>query len=220
MLFRNAVIREIPDPLRWRVVPIGQGEHLDGWYAGPVVTVAVHWIRKRSFPCCRLLTDGAMKCVCETDPKSVRIIGYVPVIAKDRERFVVIVSAAVAKRFDNIKPGAPIRLARPNAKKRPLFVSLLPDEQLGAEQTKRIRPACIHDITPYLLHLWQSRELSDHFGQQFIEAVTPHEEEDDGNTKKKLTTKKRAVAYNATPEPAPVFSLNSVLAQIGRPPAA
>lgn len=162
---------ELPDHLKWRIIPLSAGAVLEGWLAGPVVPVACHWTGKRSVPCRRLITDGKMRCWCEDKPASVRVIGYAPIIDKARDRYVVILSAAVAHKVERIKAGSAVRLTRPKAVKRPLFVTQLPDDYLGSDQTKKMRAGAIHDICPYLLHVWQDQELTESFGLPFFKSL-------------------------------------------------
>jgi hypothetical protein len=172
MLFKQASIKTLPDNLQWRIIPVGPGESVEGWYAGPIVLVDVHWIAKRSFPCRRAITDGKLSCRCEKEPMSLRTIGYVPILTKARDRWVVIVSEGVAAKFESIKCGSPIKLARPNKVKRPLFVSMLDDGSMGIDNTKKMRAgAACHDISEFLLHVWQDRELTEHLGARYIPAT-------------------------------------------------
>src|SRR5436853_5837746 len=95
-MFENAPLEVTPPHLAWRTVQIPAGDNLVGWLAGPIITVKVHWKHKSSKPCRELLTKGAVKCYCSTEPQSLRTIGYVPVFTPDKEKCVVIVSETVA----------------------------------------------------------------------------------------------------------------------------
>src|SRR5262245_53710695 len=95
-MFENAPLRIRPPHLRWRVVPVPAGDSIHGWLAGPQVTVDVHWENGASKPCRCLLTKGKLACVCQSEPRSVRTIGYVPIITPEKEQLVIIVSATVA----------------------------------------------------------------------------------------------------------------------------
>jgi hypothetical protein len=172
MLFKQASIKILPDNLQWRIIPVEPGDMVEGWYAGPMVLVDVHWINKRSLPCRRAITDGKLPCPCEREPKSIRTIGYVPILGKQRERWVVIVSESVAAKMEAVKCGSPIRLSRPKKPKRPLFLSMIEDGALGIENTKKMRAgAACHDISEFLLHVWQDRELTEHLGARYIPAT-------------------------------------------------
>lgn len=157
----------LPDHLKWRIIPIDLDQSVEGWIAGPLVSIAAHWSGGRSLPCRRIMTDGALTCPCEDTPMSVRGISYCPLVDKIGERYVIILSATVAARVGRMARGTPVRFTRPPRQKRPLFVTVLPDTHLGSDRTKAMRQAAIHDIGEYLLHVWQDRPLCEAFGVEY-----------------------------------------------------
>lgn len=171
-MFPNATFRDVPAHLKWRCVSVAPGESLEGVTAGALVTVDCHWDCGRSFPCLSRLTDGVLKCSCEDEPRSLRLLGYQPIMTKERERLVVLLSATVAQKVETIRHGTAVRFTRPKKGKRPLSVTLLSDYDLGEDFVKKMRAAALHDIHEYLIHLWQDRTLCDHFGVPFICSTT------------------------------------------------
>jgi hypothetical protein len=167
-MFPNATFRSLPNHLKWETISVAAGESAEGVIAGPLVTVECHWDSGRSVPCRTLLTNGKLSCVCQKEPRSLRILGYCPIISKYRDRFVVLLSATVAQRVESIKPGTGVRFTRPKKGKRPLSVTLVPDYEMGEDFCKRVRQAAVHDIHEYLIHLWQDRELCDLFGIEHV----------------------------------------------------
>lgn len=172
-MFRNADLTVLPNELKWHVAPLPPDSYLEGWFAGPMVTVAVHWCDPNSKPCRVLLTDGQVPCRCEHEPMSLRTVGYVPIIGKDKVRSVVLVSTTVAALIQQkYKPGDLIRISRPVGYNRPLAVTPLPPNHFGEALGNTMRQTCCHDIHEFLLHLWQDRELCDHFGIEFRPSVS------------------------------------------------
>jgi len=166
-MFPSVEFETLPPELRWRCERIEAGGTVSGWIAGPMVGIRGHWDGFRTQPCRAHLTGGAMLCDCQVKPMNNRVVGYVPLLTRDREKLVVIVSAGVAKRVKEIKPGTPVKFGRTLKKKTPLTVELLRDEALGVEDTKRMKHIACHDISSYLLHLWQDEQLTRFFGQEY-----------------------------------------------------
>lgn len=173
-MFPKPVLAPLPPELCWECVKVKKDEHIDGVLAGRVYDVACHWDGRSSKPCRRFMSDGKIPCHCDEKPASLRVLGYVPLITKAREKIVVPVAASVVHRLEQIKPGTPIRLARPGRDKKPLSVIILRELDLGETFCKQMKHACCHDIAEYLLHLWQDPILCVHFGVQHRPAcVTP-----------------------------------------------
>lgn len=169
-MFPNAKVVDLPDHLKWECVSVPQGETVAGTLMGDVVTVATHWINKRSFPCLSRISEGKLRCPCELQPMSLRTIGYAPIITKSRERFVIVLSAAAAAQVDAIRPGTVVSFFRPKKSKQRVQVSTLPDYSMGEELVKKLRQAACHKIHEYLIHLWQCRDLSQLFGLEFYQS--------------------------------------------------
>lgn len=163
-MFDNAPLRTRPAHLRWRVVPVPAGEVVCGWLCGPQVTVDVHWEGGASKPCRHLLTKGKVLCSCETEPRSVRTIGYVPIYTPEREQLVIIVSATVAEAMADFPFGHPIEFIRSRKSRTPLRVKSSADGRFNKSSTEAfMRNQKPRDIKRYLVHLWQDPLLSAYF---------------------------------------------------------
>lgn len=155
------------------------GEELVGWVVGGLVVVDCHFVfdfrspKGRSVPCRTRLTGGKLKCQCEDTPCSLRILGYLPLITRDNMRVVVRLSATVARLMENAKMGTPVKFTRPKKGKRPWSVQMLSPYEIGEERTRKIQQMVPFDIHEYLIHLWQDKELTEHFGCDFIESTGP-----------------------------------------------
>lgn len=163
-MFPKPVLAPLPPHLCWEVPKIKKGEWVEGVLAGEVKQVPCHWSGTSSKPCLRFMSEGKLPCHCDKEPASLRVVGYVPIITKDRQKYVVVVSATTAYRLESVAPGKGIRLARPDKVKQAMNVVLRSDADIGEDFVKRMRPACMHDISEYLLHLWQNPILCLHFG--------------------------------------------------------
>lgn len=163
-MFENAPLRIRPPHLRWRVVPVPAGDYLMGWLAGPQVTVDVHWNSGCSKPCRDLLTKSALLCECLKEPKSIRTIGYVPIITPEREQLVLIVSATVAAAVADFVFGTPLEFHRSKKSRTPLRVKLSANGKFSQQNNLLFKQGQPRDIKPYLLHLWQDEQLANHFG--------------------------------------------------------
>lgn len=169
-MFPNAKVTNLPDHLKWECLSIPQGEAVTGVLMGEVITVATHWINKRSFPCLTRISEGKLRCPCELQPMSLRTIGYAPIITKNRERFVAVLSGVAAAQVDAIRPGTVVTFFRPKKAKTRIQVSTEPDYSMGEDLVKRLRQAATHKVHEYLIHLWQCRDLSELFGLEFYQS--------------------------------------------------
>lgn len=173
-MFPKPVLAPLPPELCWECVRVGKGESVEGLLAGEVVEVACHWSGRASKPCRAFMSEGKIPCHCQTEPCSLRVVAYVPIMTKARDKIVVPAAASVGHRLNAVKPGTPIRLARPDREKKPLNVILLRPLDVGEDFHRRLHQAMCHDIHEYLLHLWQDPILCAHFGIQHRPAsITP-----------------------------------------------
>ena len=96
---------------------------------------------------------------------------YTPIITQQLERIVVPASERVGEKLMEFTPGKVITLARPKKRCAGLNIIVPVEHDGGHAWAKRIRPTCLHDISEYLLHLWQIPELNKHFGVAFRPAI-------------------------------------------------
>jgi hypothetical protein len=179
MLLPQAEITSLPDALKWHIEAIPPETSVRGWLAGPVQRVVTHWNGKASKPCRAWMTKSKMLCQCQAEGvMNRRVIGYVPILFKNGDRSVFIVSETVCKVLMTIKPGTLISLTRPKKEKKPIQVGLITENEYGEELSKKMRHACIHDIGHYLLHVWQDKELTEFFGMKYFVPVTPPKPEE------------------------------------------
>jgi hypothetical protein len=191
-VFNDAPLHLKPPELRWRVVPVPAGESLKGWYCGPIRTVRVHWKDGASRPCRSLLTDGRVRCYCEEEPHTLRTVGYVPLITREREQLVIVVSATVAQSMKLYAHATPLEFSRSRRAKTPLRVKQCLAEELGTTATSLQLLNKPRDIRPYLVHLWQDSALINHFAQVGAEQLP------------QVNPAVLAIASNSALDPSPV----------------
>ncbi len=102
-----------PLPLRWRVERLAPEDVVTGWAAGPCVRVTSHWSGVKTTACVKALTSGKLPCMCESKAVGTRVVGYMPMIAKDGDRIVLLVADSVAKKLLRIPLATPLQVTRP-----------------------------------------------------------------------------------------------------------
>lgn len=129
-----------------------------------------HHIGDRSIPCYAELPN--CKLPCPHCPKRCQWTQYVPLIdctGAKPER--IVITGGTKTRGDTLplRPGAAVKLSRGPGQTDTVRVSVWP---VGEPCKVPLTAAglCMVDITPYLLHLWQQRELTEHYGQRFYRA--------------------------------------------------
>lgn len=158
-MFPATVVHELPPALRWRCVSPKKEESVRGVLAGPVVPIITHYVGSRTVPCLEWISEGKLKCPCEELAMGARRTAYVPVVTKDHEKLVVIVSDGTFRALEGTRPGSSIEVGRGKCLRRPCYVKTIAPDTLGEHFVRKMREAAVHDIRPYLLHLWQLPEL-------------------------------------------------------------
>jgi hypothetical protein len=123
------------------------------------VACITHYVQSRTVPCLEWITGGKLECPCSELAMGVRRTAYVPLVTKDHEKVVVIVSDGTFRALEGIAPGSSVEIGRGKCLRRPCYVKTLAPEVLGDHFTRKMKQAAVHDIRNYLLHLWQLPEL-------------------------------------------------------------
>lgn len=146
---------------------IGTGPFMIG---APSWGCETHHSNDRSVPCYRELHGCTL--TCPRCPQRCQWTHYVPLIdCRDAKLPRIVHTGGTKTRADtiNLSVGTLVRLTRGPHQTDTLRVSLWPTD-LSTALAPVARARCMDDITPYLLHLWQMRELTEHFGQRFYRA--------------------------------------------------
>jgi len=150
----------VRDPLLWRTHYIAAGESLVGISVGPLVCPQVHWLRNRSTPCLRALTEGALRCPCETEVLAVRRIAYLPLVSSDGERVVTVLSNNCAAKLGNLAHRTALRINRPKTPCAPLVAIRVRDFDVPGLAIKKADKLQPQDIREYLCRLWNIDSLT------------------------------------------------------------
>lgn len=172
---------ELPECLKWRYRKVGEC-----MLRGPFMLASTpkgfetHHPVKRTLPCFKFLKGCTLECpFCRWKRQYTT---YVPLLDLAEPKHFRIVVSGGKKTFEdvrNLAVGTLVGYSRGKAQRDTLRIRPWP-EQSDAYDVKRWERKCIEDISPYLLHLWQIRELTEHFGQTYypslriIENSTPH----------------------------------------------
>lgn len=136
----------------------------------PVWGCETHHVGNQSIPCYRELHGCSL--TCPRCPQRSQWTAYIPLIectGKHARRIVYTGGMKAYRATVGLKPGTLVCVTRGTGQTDTINVSVWPTDRHYAG------PVCaaeliMPDITPYLLHLWQQRELTEHFGQRFFRA--------------------------------------------------
>lgn len=166
---------ELPACLNWRTIKVKPGMTGPLILAGPVAGFYTHHPADRTLPCLKRMPRCSLPCPWCRFPT--RFTSYTPVIdpnAKKRKKLVVQGGKRTYESVVNGTPGQTVGTARGDGETDTVFFRAWP-EQLHPSVVNRFRDDIPTDITMYLLHLWQWRDLTEHYGQQFYPSILTQE---------------------------------------------
>lgn len=168
--------QDLPSELQWRVIKVKPSMPVPYILAGEPFGGYTHHPRRCTLPCYASLKGCSLSCPwCKFER---RFTCYVPLIdpkLAKQQRVVVMGGKRTFKSAEGIKPGTVVGLARGNADRdTPLFAPAAMDT-FNLLHHKKWQDKLPMDIRPYLFHLWQIRELSDHFGLRFFPSIRTQE---------------------------------------------
>jgi hypothetical protein len=166
-LFDSLPPPDLPLHLRWRCIKVPPGTHGPYMVAGPGWSGTGHYSGKRTMPCAAKLPGCRLECpLCR---RAQRFVCYLPVFslrATKQPQLVIQGAKRSHATFCTFKFGDIVSVVRGNADRdTPLFVGSKHSEP--TVDTDKFRKRGPQDITRYLLHLWQWRELSESYGEVF-----------------------------------------------------
>jgi hypothetical protein len=170
-LFDSQPPPDLPDYLRWRCIKVPAGTHGPYMVAGPGWSGSVHYSGKRTLPCLRKLKGCKMDCpLCK---RTERFACYLPtwsLTATKQPRIVFQGAKRTFATWKAFKFGDVVSVVKGNAERD--TVLFVPSRATGPTlDMEKFRKKGEQDITRYLLHLWQWRDLSEHYGQPFYPSV-------------------------------------------------
>lgn len=168
----------LPDSHRWVYERcrscINAGPYMIG---APSWGCETHHSNQRSVPCYRELPGCTL--TCPRCPQRCQWTQYIALIdLTDHHMRRVVYTGGTKTRADviSLAVGTLVSVTRGPNQTDTIRIRVWPDDK-----PKLLAPIaiakCQDDLTPYLLHLWQQRELTEHFGQRFIRARGRRERE-------------------------------------------
>lgn len=159
---------ELPPTHRWtyeKIKPcISAGPYMIG---APPLGFDTHHPGKKTIPCYRRLRGCTLECPrCRFRSQYTAYVPLLNIVDPRKPRIVVSGGKKTWADVRGLTPGTLVRLNRGNFHLDTIRV-VVSGEKLEPKQETVWRARCIEDISPYLFHLWQQRELTEHFGQVY-----------------------------------------------------
>jgi hypothetical protein len=164
--------RSLPSALCWRRVKVMPGIHGPYLLAAPPFGCATHHPANRTMPCFTRLPGCTLPCpFCRFAVRQTTYVGLIDPANKKQPRFVIQGGKRTWESLDGIEPGTAVTMGRGKEDRATILFS--PTNELAIQAHKRDlwRVQLPLDIRPYLFHLWQWRELSEHFGLEFFSSI-------------------------------------------------
>ena len=166
---------DLPEDLSWRRVKVGVGVSGPYILAGPVIGLYTHHPGERTIPCLARLPHCTLPCpYCRFQ---LRYTSYTPVIDPSVRRQQNIVIQGGKRTYQSIvggSAGQTWQVARGSGETdTPLFRPA--DPQLASWAAGKWHKGFPFDVSRYLLHLWQWRDLTEHMGHQFYPSLRTQE---------------------------------------------
>jgi hypothetical protein len=174
-LFSSQAPQELPPYLRWRTIKVRTGTHGPLVLAGPPQGLTTHHPAGRTVPCAARLPGCSI--VCPWCRFTKRFTCYVPLFdpsQRKQDRIVVMGGKRTWESVAGMQPGSLVCMLRGSGER---------DTTLFRPWNEAVHPAvhhrwvkqCPQDITRYLLHLWQWRELTESFKAEWFPSITTEE---------------------------------------------
>lgn len=167
-LFKSQKASELPANLRWRVLKPAEGDQGVYVLAGDPISMHTHWSGRKTMPCPAHI-EGC-KVACPRCDKVLRFTCYVPcytLLPPAGQRVVLMGAKLTDKSLTDLKVGDVMKCER-EKKDRGTLLFHRHNPSCSSTQLNSIRKHCGADISPYLCHLWQWRELTEALGGLWI----------------------------------------------------
>lgn len=164
--------RELPPHLNFRRVKVPPGVH------GPYILAAApfgcrtHHPLNRTMPCFTRLPGCTLPCpFCKFVVRDSTYVALIDPKNKRFPRFVIQGGKRTFNSLEGIEPGAVVMMGRGKEDRATIIFS--PTNELAIPEHKRLlwRAQIPMEFRPYLFHMWQWRELSEHFGLPFYTSI-------------------------------------------------
>lgn len=159
-MLREVDLTPTPVTLDWTADTVERATSITGIVVGKVRKFRCHIYGKITKPCVRFTSNDELPCVCEQRRMEIRTTGYLPIITKDKDRRVIVLSAVATAVAERCVQGSVYTFKRPKTVKSRIQISNVGSDEAQAAGWDRLRPKKNQDITEFLCHLWQLHDLT------------------------------------------------------------
>lgn len=158
----------LPPEICWRRLKVTPGIHGPYLLAAPPFVCQTHHPSSRTLPCFTRLPGCTLPCpFCRHALRSTTYVGLIDPVNKKVPRFVVQGGKRTWESLAGIEPGAAVVIGRGKEDRATILFTTTNELSIPAHKRDLWRVQIPLEIRPYLFHLWQWRELSEHFGLVF-----------------------------------------------------
>lgn len=164
--------RSTPPHLNWRRVKVLPGLHGPFILASAPFGVQTHHPSNRTLPCFTRLDGCTLPCpFCRFDLRQTTYVGLIDPTDKKEPRKVVQGGKRTWESLQGIAPGTVVMIARGKNDRDTVLVKETNQLSIPAHKLDLWKVQCPFDIRPFVFHLWQWRELSEHFELEFFPSI-------------------------------------------------
>ena len=169
------VPKELPDNLRWHIPKPAEYDDHELLIAGPPISLHTHFTGEKTVPCPKYIEGCSVPC---PRCKSVlRFTVYVPcytTLAPAGKKLVVMGAKRTLKSLTPIAVGTVVKYTK-EKKDRGTITFFKHNPSASGTQLASLRKHTPADISAYLFHIWQWRELTEWAGYEFIPSLKAQE---------------------------------------------
>jgi hypothetical protein len=164
--------QSLPAELNWRRLKVPPGIHGPFILAAEAFGCQTHHPLKRTLPCFTKLPGCTLPCpFCGFPIRHTTYVALIDPKNKKHPRFVVQGGKRTWESLQGIEPGTVVSFGRGNADRDTLLFTPTNELSIQSHKLDLWRVQLPLDFRPYLFHLWQWRELSEHFGLAFYPSI-------------------------------------------------
>jgi hypothetical protein len=164
--------QSLPANLHWRRKKVMPGIH------GPFILAAkpfgcqTHHPSNRTLPCFTRLDGCTLECpFCKFPLRHTTYVALIDPSSKREPRIVVQGGRRTWASLQGIDPGDVVSFAKGKLERDTILFTTSNELSIQAAKRDLWRAQIPMEFRPYLFHLWQWRELSEHFGMQFFASI-------------------------------------------------
>lgn len=158
--------------LDWRRCKVTAGLHGPYILASEPFACATHHPSTRTLPCFTRLPNCTLPCpFCRFELRTTTYVGIIDPKDKKEPRKIVQGGKRTLKSLEGIAPGTVVMIGKGNNERDTLMFKETNQASIAHHVLDIWRVQCPFEIRPFLFHLWQWRELSEHFDLTFRPSI-------------------------------------------------